>query len=94
MTPLTFSLKNALDILPDDYRRMLTAEAREFAKHGKDPRTDFGQAETYWVGVVNEHKRILWMDAYEKRKARLSRIAAHQAGKLPDAAPESKKKEK
>lgn len=76
MKPLTFCVENALEILPDDYRRTLTAEARQYAEEGKGPRTDFGTPATYWGGVVNEHKRLLWMEAYEKRKARLARLAA------------------
>lgn len=73
MTPGAFSVENAMEILSDVYRRGLTAEAREFAEQGKPARTDFGAPDTYWGAVVIEHKRLLWLEAYEKRKARLAR---------------------
>lgn len=74
MKPGVFTLANALEILPDDYRRALTAEARQFAEQDRPERDDFGAEPTYWDAVVNWHKRILWIDAYEKRKARLERM--------------------
>ena len=74
MKPGIFCVENALEILSDDYRRILTAEARQFAEEGRPARTDFGKADTYWCAVVNEHKRLLWLEAYEKRKARLARM--------------------
>jgi hypothetical protein len=74
--PLEFFLENAIEILPDAQRRELAAEARAFADQGKEPRTDFGVGGTYWDRVVNEHRLILWFDAYSKRKARLERMVA------------------
>lgn len=74
ITPGVISLDNALAILPDEYRRTLTAEARSYAEAGKEPRGDFGQASTYWDAIVNDHKRLLWLDTYEKRKARMARV--------------------
>jgi hypothetical protein len=73
--PLEFCLENAIEILPDAQRRELAAEARAFADHGREPRTDFADGSTYWDRVVNEHRLILWFDAYAKRKARIERMA-------------------
>ena len=75
MTPLEFTLENAMEILPDAYRRKLSAEARKCAEEGAAPRSDFGEAKNFWDAVVNEHKRLIWTEAYEKRKARLARIS-------------------
>jgi hypothetical protein len=74
MKPFEFSLENAIEALPDDVRRTLTAEARKYAEEDRDPRYDFGGYSTYWDGVILEFKRIIWMDAFHKRKARLERL--------------------
>ena len=73
MTPGVFCVENALEILPDLQRRILTEEARRFADEGRG-RKEFTAPEGYWAAVVEEHKRILWMDAYDRRKARLVRM--------------------
>jgi len=75
MRSLTFCIENAIELLPDEVRRSLGAEAREFAEEGKEPRQDFGRGETYFDGVLAEHKRIFWVDSYNKRRARISRMA-------------------
>ena len=74
MKPLKFCLENSMEIFEDEFRKTLTAEARQYAEDGKPPKKDFGEAMSYWDGVLIEHKRILWMDAYNRRKARLVRL--------------------
>ena len=76
MKPFSFTLENAIEILPDDLRKMLGNEARKFANAGLPPRRHWRKAETIQQMMLYEHKRIVWMDAYCKRKARLARIAA------------------
>ncbi len=75
MTPGEFTINNSIEILPDPYRRQLTAEARLFAGQSKPPREDFGNPESYWEAVVIEHTRLLWLDAYQTRLNRLKRMS-------------------
>lgn len=74
MRPGEFCVENAQEILPDDVRRAITAEARSFAEQGREARRDFPMGETYWCAVVSEHARIIWLDAYHRRAARLERM--------------------
>lgn len=73
MTPGVFSLENALEIVDDAKRRVLGAEARAAAESGAPPR-DFEPGTTYWESVVREMERIVWMDAYDRRRARIERL--------------------
>lgn len=75
MTPLQFTIENAIEILPDDLRRTLGSEARKFADAGFPPRRHWREARTIHEMMLYEHRRLFWMDAYMKRKARLKRMA-------------------
>lgn len=67
------TIENAMEILSDELRRELGAEARQYAEDGREPRLDFGGATTFWDAVVREHRALFWLDAYSKRKARIER---------------------
>jgi hypothetical protein len=78
VTPLTFSVANATELIPDARLREITAEAREYADAGRPPR-DVWPAHgntTYWSGVLLEHERLVWLDTYERRVARIRRMGA------------------
>ena len=76
MIPLAFDLRNCVELIPDDQRRILGMEARMAAETGKPPRIDWPKGFTYWDGVMIEHTRIYWQDCYNKRKQRLRRLLA------------------
>ena len=76
MTPLAFTLENAIEIVPDFRRRVLAAEARKFADAAHPPRKIWPVATTIQHYMVKEHERLVWLDAYHRRKARISRMKA------------------
>ena len=78
MTPLAFNIKNAMEILTDERRRILSSEARKFAEAKIPCRRRFRSVSTIWGMVVVEHEKIIWRDAYYKRLARIERIKASQ----------------
>lgn len=74
MTPLAFNVDNAVDLLPDEERKWLTADAIAHAESGKPKRLFSFEGSTYFDHVIQQH-RILWWDAaYDKRLARIERI--------------------
>lgn len=90
MTPLEFSLENAIEIVPDETRRALCERARYCAEIGEAPIYDigrYGAASSYWDSVERAMERIVWLDAYYTRVARLSRLSDRGISKqgLPNA---------
>ncbi len=79
MTPLAFTLENAIEIVPDEKRRILASEARKFADNGNRARRHWRKSATLWEYALVEHERLVWMDAYFKRKARLARMKRVQS---------------
>jgi len=74
MKPLEFSIDNCADLIDDARRRKLAQDAREYADTGR-VRTDWIVSGVYWNAVLSEHERIYWMDVYDKRMARIARMA-------------------
>lgn len=75
MQTLTFSVENALEIIPDAERRVITTQAREHADKGLPAIEPVTTASTYWGNVVDHHRHLLWIDTYDKRLKRLARMA-------------------
>ena len=71
MKPGEFCLENAIEMLPDDYRRKLGAEARIAAETDKDLKPI--DIPGYWGQVLSYHAALIQGDAYGRRQARLSR---------------------
>jgi len=76
MIPNTFCLENSLEIIPHARRKLLEGEARKWANAGLPVRYRWRQSKDLWEYVIKEHERIVWVDAYYRRKARLQRMAA------------------
>lgn len=77
MKPMSFSLENCNELIPDSRRRALSSEARKFADAGHPVRRVWPKEySTYWSYVVKEHEKLFWKDVYFRRVERLKRKAA------------------
>ena len=65
-----------MEIVPDERRRVIGADAREVAGCGRvSPNIPLHDpSPTYFDAVVREMEMIVWRDAFDKRKKRLERI--------------------
>lgn len=74
MISLSISLENCNELISDARRRILSSEARKFAQAGIKQRTHFREPKSYFDGVLIEHERLFWLDAYKRRLARIKRM--------------------
>ena len=75
MRPLEIHLDNCNELISDERRRVLSGEARKWANAGMPPRSRWPMPTDYFLGIRKLHERLLWLDVYRRRRARISRMA-------------------
>lgn len=79
MTPGSFDIETAKEFVGDEATRVIEGKARADADAGNFDQPAYGDKPTsYWGGVSEEMPRVVYTAAYQKRLARIQRMAERQ----------------